>query len=629
MSEQRERLIERAHGRLLRVLPLLEAPLATTIDLEPGGQAVEAALAHLLVVDEEEGALTAACDAATEASRQLDDGDAEEDVLEAVRRLLGEAVAAMEEADRIAAPPLSLAPSPVRASVGVPTLQVIDHDLLLPRLRLPPSSTTVEPATYEPLPAPTTHDELEGHGERAKAHIHAHLERVLDRPERRPAEEPTVVTGAPRFVERWARECLEEAAMLGSQRRPLPGDDWRTSRELEDRLVHCVDAFASLVAGPAGRRALDHVEAFVLDAPAPDPWRLFSAGLLLGSLAGRDTLGMVDRLARASARDPDAIAGLGGALRVCPHPRLFAMLRDWLEDSDPAFRAVAADVLVARDALAPDALSRLLEDRWEVAAPALAPLALRGALPEDVPRAMLATAERGAGIAALALVAKNAAVAYLRGRLDDDSDWAAPWLACFGGREDGERILELALRHPTPSTLDAVAIAGLPVVDRLLSLLSHEDAGIALATARALDRITGAGLRAVVEVPAEQLLVPELPEPSTGGFIPAPSPEPEAADEPRGAHDRVQVPPPDAALWGAWWREHRERFELGRRYRRGLPLSPQAIWAELDGPWLGPGARRRASQELLAQTRKSAGFDSRDFVCQQEAALLRWQQLLA
>lgn len=625
MSSERERLIARAQGRLLRVMPLLESPLGTAIDVTPGGSSVTKALAHVL--DQSDGeALVSARQAALAAQKQLDDGDTEEDVLEQMRALLGEAAAALEQADRHPLEVAEAAETPLRASGTLPALHAVARaETLVPTLRLSPSATTVEPASYEPLPPPTTLDELEDHGDKLRAHIRAHLDEVMAKPsEVDEAPEVQPVEGTARFVDRWARECFDEVAMLGSQRTPLPGEDWRNVRDLEDRLVYNADAFASLVAGRSGSRALSRIEALVLDAPAPDPWRLFAAGLLLGSLAGRDTLAMVDRLARASARDDDALAELAAALRVCPHPRLEAMLRDWLDDSDPAFRAAAAQVLVAKGALSSKELQSLTEDRREIAAEALMPLAVAGALPEDVPSELLRTAERDAAIAALAVVSKSAASAHLRGRLDDDLGWAAPWLATFGGREDGERILDLAMNQPTAPTLDAVAVAGLPVVERLLPLLSHDDASVALATARALDRITGAGLVGTVEIAPEQLVIPELPEPNTGGFIPMPPSDMDEEDAPRGSPDRVEAPPPDEALWSAWWREHRDRFEQGRRYRRGEPLSAQAVWRELDGPTLDPAARARAAAELATITPRPRPFDVRGWVVEQEAALVGW-----
>ena len=325
MSSERERLIARAQGRLLRVLPLLESPLGTAIDVTSGGALVTEALAHVLR-SADHGAdgetLVSARQAALAAQTQLDDGDSEEDVLEQVRALLGEAAVALEEADRLPSASPEQARHPLRASGPLPVLHAVARvEALVPSLRLAPSVTSVEPASYEPLPPPTTLEELESHGEKLRAHIRAHLDDVMAKPD--PVGVPPdvpMIEGTVRFVARWTRECFDEVAMLGSQRRPLPGEDWRNVRDLEDRLVWNVDAFASLVAGKKGHGDLARVEELVLDAPAPDPWRLFGAGMLLGGLAGRDTLAMIDRLACASARDDEALPALAAALRVCPHP---------------------------------------------------------------------------------------------------------------------------------------------------------------------------------------------------------------------------------------------------------------------------------------------------------------------
>src|SRR5262249_12341108 len=159
-----------------------------------------------------------------------------------------------------------------------------------------------EPAFEEPvpeLPEPTTFEELAAAAEavrklvedRAKALIaRAAKPKALPKPP--PPEIPPGFAIAPRpriadddFVRRWARECVEEVGMLGQQRTPLRGEDWRTSQVLERRLVAAVDALAAL-----GPTAIASVEPFVLDTPVPDPMKVFAMAMIGGCLEGRDVL---------------------------------------------------------------------------------------------------------------------------------------------------------------------------------------------------------------------------------------------------------------------------------------------------------------------------------------------------
>jgi hypothetical protein len=618
---------------------LVEAPMATALDREAGGRAIERALAHVIAAEAGEvDALVRAHAAATDAASLLDDHEGD-NALGSARRLLAEAAEALLAADALLAAavpahaPEPSGPASLKASTALPALHHVTRARLLPQLRIPPSTVTVEAASYEPLPPPGSHDELQAHADRARAHIHAHIESVMaarDRPADTSADLPVEPSPRARFVDKWANECLHEASMLGSQRAPLPGDDWRLSLDLEQRLMWTADAFASLVAGPDGQRALAAVEPFVLDAPAPDPWRLFGASLLLGCLDGADTLVMIERLARAHADDPEALAALADAVRVAPHTGLPGMLRHWLDDSDPAFRALAATQLVASAQLDTAQLTKLSEDRPEIASPALWPLTLARVPNDEATQRALETARddaRDLAITSLAHRDRGRALAYLRGLVDVEitpaAVWGCRWLAALGGREDGARCLELALRHPTPATLDAAALSGLPeAFERLLPLLQHDDEAIALSTAYALDRLTGAGLRQTLAVPPERLLLPELPEPDTGGFVPLPKAAPEPPDEPKGADDSVEAPTLDTAQWAQWWSEH--RLAAGR-YRRGLPHDGTAVLAELDGPHLGVEQRRRAALELSVLTGRTTGFDVCDFVVRQERALAAWR----
>ena len=642
---------ELIHGHLQRAAAELEAVSEPPLGLRAAASLVEDLLRQLYeALDGRADPLEAIVSSRTLADAalaELEPGRGSQGPLESVAQQLEGVAEVLREVEEVVArarPAASReAGAPLCASVGLPSLHRLDRPLLLPHLRVAETKPSAQTQPFEPLPPPTSHEELEGHADRAREHIERHLARVFAArdepkpPDDEPVEDEPVGSDQPSpeelFVARWARECFDEIAMLGSQRRPLLGDDWRTSEELEQRLLTSLDAFAAL--GPG---AFATLETLVLDAPAPDPERLFAAGLLTGVLAGRDALGLGERLARASARDPLALHRYAAAVALAPHPDVGAMLRDWLEDGDPRYRQVATQLLTARGDLAADELARLAEDRPEIAAHTLVPLALAHppSLEPLFERALAAThlPLRRAGWLALALTAPPRAREQLRaelgGRYADEAAWL---LAAIGSRADAEKLGERALRQPTPSSLGALAVAGhVASIEGLLHLLAHDDEPLRLAAANALDRLTGAGLRAEVAIGPERLDAPDLPEPDVGGFA-GPPPLQRLVSDPRdqpgeGSPDRVEVPTPEPAPWRAWWQDNRARFEAERRYRRGAPFAPSVVLDELAGPWLSPAERAAAGDELLLLTRIRSGFDPDALVPMQQQALERWRAAL-
>ncbi len=583
--------------------------------------------------------------------RRADSPQAFSDLLAAIdgaRGSLGEGPGAIEQAratlDQIrmalgqATAPLQADPWPpnreVFASGELPRLHRLTRPSLGPKLRVAPPEARVITA-FEPLPPASSHEQLETYGARQREHIEAHLTQVFaaaqaDAHAQGGAEEAVASAEAP-FISKWARECFDEVAMLGGQRQPMLGDDWRRTREIEDRLLWTLDAFASL-----GPRALQAVESLVLEAPAPDPELAFAAGLLLGSFEGRDALGLAERIARAQAADSAALQRFGDALMVAPHRDIETMLRSWLAESDPGFRVVAARVLASRRRLTEAELSDCAGDRAEIAAQVLVPMALDGHPELDQHLRVALDSRRRrlrlAGWQTLTLTSRRNAAAQLQLQLDSElGDQAAILLAGVGSRDDGSLLTQRALGAPTVEALEAVALCGhVGAIEGVLELLRHDDQDIALAAARTLERITGAGLLAEVEIDADKLDPPELPEPDTGGFGGSPAlPPRQRVSSSRlmpaeGSPDLLQLPAPDYDLWSRWWQEHREQFSAERRYRTGQLFTPLVVHAELNGPQLTIAERRNVGRELLLLGKEDVGFDVGAFVVVQEQALDRW-----
>jgi len=484
------------------------------------------------------------------------------------------------------------------------------------------------------LPAPTTFEALESHGERLRAHLARYLEARTEGVAPHPVSTPPAVSREMEFLRRWARECVDEVAMVALQREPLLGDDWRSCAALEERMLRAIDAFASL-----GEPALAWLEPLHFDAPAPDPSRVFAVVLLAASFEGRDALGLVERFLHAVVTDRAALLAAGDALVLAPHPELDARLRAYLVDVEPSLRELAVRTLARRGGLADHELRRCADDRPEIASHALVPLALRRH-PEHlrlIEEALGSSRSelRCAAARALALASPARAQITLRGWLGGaDGDEAAMLLAMLGAEVDVPRLVDHARRAPTPRALAALGVAGrVFAIEALLAFLRDGDEALALEAARALERLLGARLLASVAIAPEELPAPpELPEPEVPGPR-APSLAREVSD-PRdvpalGSPDTLELPSPEFEVWRAYWLEHRGRFEASRRHRAGAPHAALGVWQELAGGALRHDERRDAGFELQLLTRTEVGLDVRALVGEQLAALERLRPVAA
>ncbi len=648
--------LERAHDQLQRAIVLLEDTTEASFDTNATAIAVQRCLGALYdAVDSRQvpaDAIHLARAASIEAESELSDlYAADEGPGGTLGQLIEQARLAFAAAETSCAQPLdpasALPPpghSPVTASMAVLRLHFVERGSLVPSIRVAPNTAQQDPEPYAPLDPPATFEELESYAERARAHIKDHIAKALARNDDAAADEPAPSSnGEGAFVAHWARECFDEISMLGSQRKPLLGDDWRTALELEQRMLWTVDAFASLGGG-----ALATIERLALDGAAPDVERVFAATLLLSCFRGRDAIGLAERIARASARDPQALSRFGDASMLVEHPAQQDTLSRWLVEDDPAYREVAARILARRGLLSAEQLLACTTDRAEIAVQALSsPTFARhldsadvdqAPFAEQLERALASThpALLQSGWLALAQSSRQRAISLLRSELDKKhGDTAAHLLAAIGSRIDAELLLARAMRRPTADTLAAIGTGGLvTAVARLIGLLGHDDQSINLASARALERVTGAGLYAKVAIEPEELVAPELPEPNVGGFIPAPEPLKKAISDPRfapsdGSPDLLELPDPDQPRWQAWWEQNGERFDAELRYRGDKPFTPSVALEQLAGPTLSFAERGRAGVELLLLSGQDVGFDTDDFVIVQQRALDRWRALLA
>ena len=157
--------------------------------------------------------------------------------VEALRIACAALIAAEERFPRVALAPR--APAELGAAIPLPRLPAIERSSRVPSLRAPPEPVVQEEPPAVALPEPTTFEELAAAAKAARSlakvpvpkapeprEIAKHLPTPVEIPRGFALPPPTPI-GEDAFVQRWARECFEEIGMLGLQRTPLAGDDWR------------------------------------------------------------------------------------------------------------------------------------------------------------------------------------------------------------------------------------------------------------------------------------------------------------------------------------------------------------------------------------------------------------------
>ncbi len=530
--------------------------------------------------------------------------------------------------------PEPIAPVPLRATVGEPALLELSRGPIRPPVRagkpgLPPGEH--EPTRPAPEPPPLTlpaleaalasstaeaEAEAEGEGEGTGAEEGGPEER---RPEPGPAGTEADLERASfgvalledEVIFDRARTALEDLALLGTMRRPLPDQGWAGRAEAERRLLARVDAIAA-----CGEEVLPRLVALLEERPLPDPELTWSLVFLFGSIAGSDAAEEAMRLARAATLQADGmVAALADALALAPNPALATLLGRWLSDPAPEQREVAVRALSRRGALTTaQAFAAAGDPHVPVVAAAAAALAT-SAGPLD-PALLWKLAHHGdervvAAALEAALVRKSDAAPRRARQLVSegrgDHAGAALVLAVSGGAEDLD-LLRGAAAAGSAAVPEALGWFGhAAAVDDLLASLAGESAPAAL---DALQRVTAATLTDADPAPEYE----KGKEPFTASEGPVPEPIPLCAD-------------PEA--WRAWWKEHGKRVRPGTRLRFGRPWTPGDDLRELEHPLSVPRRRRLAYLELCARMPGAAPLDIEAFIARQRRELAALGDLAA
>lgn len=572
--------------------------------------------------------------------------------LAALREASAQLVSAEERFPRVplATPSLGL----VRAANDLPPLHAIARASLRPSFRAPPEPAPEEDVPAPALPEPRSFEELAAVAQAARRAAAERAKAIRERAKQR-AKKPKILPAAPAplppgfaipppaaqareaFIRRWTRECFEEIGMIGVQRAPLPGDDWRTSLPLERRMVAAIDAIAAF-----GETAIAYLEPLAMDAPAANPMSVFAITMAAGCLDGRDALACAERvLHRFGPNDPLVAEPFAAAMKLAQSPFAPSALRSLSRDPEIGCRALAIEVLAYRGWLSSEELAALADEE-DPRLLALALPALAAARHPDLGRALgraLAHADldvQAAALDAMAIAAHPRAAASARAAAAGPlGDRALASLAIVADEGDARWLLERMRSAPSAAAIEAVGWAGLvDAVPALLALLESEDDDTKLAAGAALDRLLGANLVDVIEVLPEELaddgLVdpdpdPPRPRPTLAELVSEPRDQP-----PEGSKDTLEVPSIDPDKWRAYWAANGQRFTSAKqRLRRGNPHSPSVSLYELDRLPLSMADRRRLHRELCARTGKVTHFDPHDFVLVQEQCLAAWGSLVA
>ena len=648
---------EQAQEHASRAARTLARAAEPKVDLKPGASAIKRGLASLFAAMDQRGDRLADTRAALgyfdQAVALLSEAADDDPLVAHAQKLLAGARQHAGEAEahfsRLpAAAPLE--PRPLRASQLTLSLHDVPRASLSPVIKVP-EPPPPPPLELPPLQPPKNVVELGSTmaavKDRAAQRRQAREERAADRQrvrlEAAASGEPPPGFSVPidpalsefAFARERLRECFEEVAMLGSQRLPQLGDDWRSVDFLDKRMMANVDAVASL-----GAAALHAIEEMVIDSPVKDPTRCFGAVLLLGCVDGRDTLAAAERIIRhLDAGDAEVAGYASHALALVPHPHLGLALRSWLADSHEAYRAVAVEVLARRGlATAEELLVAARDPSDRVASGALPALALIAPQMPDLGTVLVEAASQPARAPAawraMALCHHPRALREPLDALDGPlADEAGMALALVCDASAAASLQHRCLTGPTPTLVEALGLAGsVASVDKLIELLRHDDAEVVEAAAYALFRITGIELLEEAEIAPDKIMVPEPPLPELGDLEP-PAPLAQQVSDPRdlpsdGSPDTIVRPSTEPLRWRQEWDRRRSDVQEGARYRRGRPYTPlMSLW-ELSHGRLTAVQRRYLQQELVVRSGHHVHFDTAGLLAQQELALREWDEVL-
>jgi hypothetical protein len=409
---------------------------------------------------------------------------------------------------------------------------------------------------------------------------------------------------------RLARDCMEEIAILGDMRR---GDHerWTAAAGVEQRMLDNLDALVALEQRRAAGRFAADLSRRAAEISFPERGRAFALGLVLGCLDGDDPA----RVAVSALRKarPIAFGAWEAALCLASSPAVGPSMRRLLRSERAPIVRLALSVLRFRREAELDPIAPLLGDpeprvRAAAARCAIVAGARADVLPllsqklEDPDDAVALAAAEG-----LLLLDDPEGLSWVRARVregpaNDVLGRALRLLSLAGGGRDIDLLLDAAGRDP--AAVIALGWHGHPqAIEPLIEMLARTRAaraegrparGAELDPARALHRITGAGLR--VE-PGQEAL----------GLRPI----------------------TDVEAWRAYLTAHRAELGRASRLRFGAPFTPAASLDELERDSTPALARRACALEAVLHLGLSIPLEVDDWSARQRAAIAALREALS
>lgn len=416
----------------------------------------------------------------------------------------------------------------------------------------------------------------------------------------------------PRYYFEWElrQEHLDELASIYYQRQGLLSDpevEWFRSREAEQRLLNHVDAI--IAGGPSS------VWAVASGILSDDEGACFAGAFTLGVLAGPKFLKLIEKILDDSPATK--LMGIREGLKhaPAPHLELATQVSTWIRQNNVEIQALAASLAGYRRGGEPSLLLPLVQRDEPVliraAAEALMRLRYTNAIPlmesiltHDDPLVQQTII--------LSLLCLNSKVAreYCR-RLCNGSPPAGVkipvLLALCGNLSDFYRLTDgKTLDQIDQEVVEAIGILGnVKAIPLLISILDYKDDALKLSAAKALELLTGAGLR-------EQAVAVEVLEAFEEG-------------EPEEVRHKVERISTSANQWSQWWDQKKRHFSSRHRWRRGKPFNLGVCIEELRDGRSDYLDRQRAYWELVIQSRQDIPFEPDWFVPKQYDAIGKWQ----
>lgn len=408
------------------------------------------------------------------------------------------------------------------------------------------------------------------------------------------------------------QEHLEEIGFLFPQCKALLSDPeikWPEVAEFEERLAAHVDAIEL-----GGDLALLCTRELL---ESDDEEELRTAAYTLTIVNGDETMG--DVLKTMENADDELIPYFVDALKHTSYQQTSDRLVRLLSHERPEIRLAATEILDYRREGEASQLVPFLKDEnrkvISVAVQALGRLRHKDAIPylERCLNDEDPVLQQNASLALLK-IGHYPAVKHLltlcRGK-GPSARWAAVHLAVSGGA-DGLHFLTAACNNPrmTSDVLEAMGVIGnVDAVEMLVSGLNSEDELLRVAAGKALELLTGAGLKETITV-VEEIDTDELFE----GEEP-PEPRSEEIERVCTSHDE----------WVNWWNQNRSRFQSTIRWRYGKPFDFGLCIDEMGVENARFGDRQRAYLELLIRSGHDIPFEADWFVAKQRESLYQWQ----